>query len=120
LYNTLHDAHFYHDFVELDTEINFQGRNGHTIAGVQAYFAAHPPAKKGKVCGLGNRLYVLLEFMQNAGGTLQKFNIDTSNRTYQIPDPPPSSGCPVPALVNGRKPKGGNNNGQLCPPACNP
>ena len=113
LYNTLHVSHWYNDFVELDTEFNYQSTDYSTaITGVNAFFSAKPknPGVRG---AYSNRLYLQFEFTVNVGGKNVEFYIDPTNRKYIGPDFPGI----VPSQCKLTK---GNDNGQLCPPTCNP
>ncbi|HTR28586.1 MAG TPA: hypothetical protein VMH27_04920 [Puia sp.] len=126
LLNTLHAAHYFTDIKELYDEIDRQKAN--QISGIEAMFAAKATLASPTPFGFSNRLYVMLEFTKDeaATGKHKKFRIDTCGRHYNGPTSMIDACGFGQQFIAKRKVlldsanKGGNDNGQLCPPACNP
>jgi hypothetical protein len=125
LLNTLHASHNFSDLTELYDEMTRQSGNG--ISGIEAIFAAKATQSVHKDYGFSNRLYVMLEFTKDdSSGKHKRFRIDTCGRKYVGPDWPAIDACGLaPKLLDSlkiirSKLLGGSDNGQLCPPTCNP
>jgi hypothetical protein len=120
IFNTLHLSHNYNDFVELDTEVTYQTRVlGNPITGIKAFFSARGQRSKGTQLVYSNRLYILLEF--TTGRDNHIFYLPKNGRSVVGPDMPTLDECEVPYdTVNIKKLLFGGNNGQMCPPTCNP
>jgi hypothetical protein len=117
MYNTLHLTHYFGDLTELYDELVYQKKNN-PLSGVEAFFSLKPTKNRGTQDGYSNRLYLILEFSTDdaTSGTVKhkKFYINTNGRTIQTIVYPPSNACSADVSIFGA------NNGQLCPPACNP
>jgi hypothetical protein len=126
LYNTLHLSHFITDFKELLDEVTYQSKlpspRNRNFDGIKAYFAAKPSVPKGNREAYGNRLYILFEYTIGR----KVYPIDKDGRTAPAANLPDPTKCPASfffqkdtsyKIVNGIL---SNNNGQMCPPACNP
>jgi hypothetical protein len=126
--NTIYLHHPKKDFVELDAEFTIQpNQYSKSISGVKAFFAA----KANKVGGpytLSNRLYAILEFTieDDKNYPHRIFSIWRSDRPWPGPSLPPTGKCKPPDSSVGKNSLvgnlmvSGNNNGQMCPPSCNP
>ena len=117
--NTLKIKYYLSDFDELRDEMDYQAsEHKDTITGFKAFFAALPEKAGGGNGTLSNRLKVEFEFTQR---DKRLFFIDTTpgfpRRPVQRPHfPLVKKGITTPAWFSVR----GLNNGQLCPPTCNP
>jgi hypothetical protein len=118
LSNTLHILHKYSDFVELDSEVNYQlttATQHVTISGFKAFFSAFTKEPKGTQKAYSNRLFAILEFtVDDPQHNHNVYAIDTTGRQYVGPDPPVvASKCQYATTRS-------SDNGQMCPPSCNP
>lgn len=117
--NTIYLHHPYLDFTELHDEVIYQKSLGNTISGVKAFFAARPDATP-NLNTASKRLHVILEFTMedDVKHPHRRFRITPGDRIVQGPSFPIFGNCAAEHLL--RDSLGGNNNGQMCPPACNP
>jgi hypothetical protein len=126
LLNTLHLSHFYTDFTELLSEIKYQASlpQSNKIDGFKAFFSAKPQQPGGRQYAYGNRLYIILEYTI---GTKVFYIKNDNTRTVVGADLPEADACTSNYFILQRNRNDtatfhtlGNNNGQMCPPSCNP
>jgi len=124
--NTVYLHHPWSDFSELEGEFDIQLKQyGKQISGIKAFFAARPD-QTGTKYTLSKRLYAILEFTieDNTAYPHRIYAIGTKDRYWPGASLPPLGTCKPPAAAHAAhlaKPAiSGNNNGQMCPPTCNP
>jgi hypothetical protein len=109
--NTWYVHHCFSDFTEFLDEVRTQkDSNGVDITGIKVFFATKPPHAPSANYSLSNRLYVILEYTVNDPVPGTVYYVPKGDRNWPGPCLPIAQ-CP--------DEKGGNN-GQMCPPTCNP
>jgi hypothetical protein len=118
LSNTVHICYFLGDMEELKTEIGYQASLGDTISGIKAFFAALPKQPKGNQGAYSNRLLSEFEFTQDIGNLHKEFYMDTTPNFKNRPRQTPRFATKKNPFIKFHT--FGLDNGQLCPPTCNP
>jgi len=119
LTNTLRIKYLLTDFDELRQEIDYQAtEHNDFITGFRAFFAALPENTAGGNDVMSNRLKVQFEFIQR---DKRIFYIDTTAGFAQRPPQNPHFPGPhIRGAIAKMHHSRGLDNGELCPPSCNP